>query len=223
MQGAPPVGVWGPLMLPGGVERGTLRLRAEGGSLRNLRVFALRRPAEAVSRRGRAAPVLNGAFKEPGWPRQPQVEGFLAGADRFAAMPTQAWLYHTADALYVGVYARETRGDTLVAGEEWVELRLERPGGGVLRARVSAAGRLEAPEGAAAGVEVATARYEGGWAAEWAVPFAAMGGPPETGETWGFDVTRHRANVRTERSRWGGAPGEEDAAAGGELRFAPAP
>ena len=50
--------------------------------------------------------------------------------------------------------------------------------------------------------QVVTKRYKEGWAAEFAIPFATIGGKPGVGKTMTFDVRRHRRNVRQEESNW---------------------
>lgn len=86
----------------------------ETAVLRNPRVFALKEPPAAISTLEAEAPVLDRWFKETPWPRKAQVDGFInPDTEEFAEAQTTVRVCHTADALYIAVYAREPRMNTM--------------------------------------------------------------------------------------------------------------
>ncbi len=190
--------------------------------LRNMRVFAIKEVPAAVCGYHSEAPELDADFKDPGWPQRPQLEGFVRDdADAFAEAQTTVRLYHDNNALYIAGYMREPRMDTLVAShternaplweDEAIEFRFIPGDGHERRFVVNADGvrfdSLDGDLGWDADWEAVTRRYPEGWAAEIAIPFDALGGPPQRGASWHMDSIRHRHNVIRERSIWGGIPG----------------
>ncbi len=195
----------------------TVDAPAEQAVLRNPRVFALKGPAVGVCGRSDLAPVLDGAFKEKCWPSEPQIDGFLLDNGKiFAAAQTTVWMSATRDTLYIAAYAREPRMATLAAtqtardaslsDDEHLAVTLQAPGKVSFTFAVNPRGaHFDSRNGDPAwngDWQVATASYEEGWAAEFAIPFATLGAQPRRSEAWPTNVTRFRNNVHKERSAW---------------------
>jgi len=195
----------------------TVEAPAEQAVLRNPRVFALKGPAVGVCGRSDLVPVLDGAFKEKCWPSEPQIDGFLLDNGKiFAAAQTTVWMSATRDTLYIAAYAREPRMSTLAAtqtardaslnDDEHLAITLQAPGKTSFTFAVNPRGaQFDSRNGDPAwngDWQVATASYEEGWAAEFAIPFATLGAQPRRSEAWPTNVTRFRNNVHKERSAW---------------------
>ncbi|MGI6458778.1 MAG: glycoside hydrolase family 20 zincin-like fold domain-containing protein [Candidatus Hydrogenedentales bacterium] len=195
----------------------TVDAPAEQAVLRNPRVFALKGPVVGVCGRSDVVPVLDGAFKEKCWPSEPQIDGFLLDNGKiFAEAQTTVWLTATQDTLYIAAYAREPRMPTLAAsqtardaplsGDEHLAITMQTPGKTTYVFAVNPRGaQFDSRNGDAAwngDWEVATASYEEGWAAEFAIPFATLGARPRRSEAWPTNVVRFRNNVHKERSAW---------------------
>ena len=216
-----PAGVRGPAILRSPMSARYLRVTVESNQevavLRNLRIFALKDPPAAICPMVRVAPELDASFKEPVWPQTAQIEGFISPeSGAFAEAQTTVRLCRTADTLYVGVYAREPRMDTMVAvmeardapvtSEESVEIIVEPPGRPGYRFATNPRGaQSDSRDGDAAwngAWRIVAKQYPSGWAAEFAIPLADLGGPPGAGKDWVMDCIRMRRNVRDERSVW---------------------
>ncbi|MBI4556589.1 MAG: hypothetical protein HY706_03320 [Candidatus Hydrogenedentes bacterium] len=189
---------------------------AEAAVLRNPRLSALKGPAAAAAPRTLTAPVLDASFREGMWPVEAQVDGFvLNGRPAFAEAQTNARLCCTAEALYVGAYAREPRMKTMAAGlaerdapvwtEESLEFLLD-TGEGLVRFVVNPLGtRFDSRADDAewdGEWQAVTKDYGTGWAVEMAVPFKTLGRAPGKGESWKMNIVRHRNNVKKETSSW---------------------
>jgi hypothetical protein len=232
-----PSGVRGPAILQTPTSarylRVTVESRQEVAVLRNLRVFAVKEPPAAICSTVRVAPELDASFKESSWPQTAQIEGFILPENgAFAEAQTTVRLCRTDDTLYVGVYAREPRMDTMAVtmtardapldSEESVEIAIEPPGRPVYRFATNPNGaQTDSRDGDTdwdGAWRVVAKQYPSGWAAEFAIPFADLGGPPSAGKDWVMDCIRTRRNVRNERSVWAySADHREDAA--GSLIF----
>ncbi len=216
-----PTGVRGPALFQSPESARYLRVTIESDKqsavLRNLRVFALKEPPAAICSTVASGPELDASFKEACWPRTAQIQGFISPENgAFAEAQTTVRVCRTDDALYVGVYAREPRMDTLVAkmeardaplaSEESVELVIEAVGKPVCRFATNPRGaQFDSRDGDAqwdGSWRVACKTYPTGWAAEFAIPFEDFGGPPAVGKDWVMNCIRNRRNVRDERSVW---------------------
>ncbi len=214
-------GVRGPAILQTPNSARYLRLTVESDNttavLRNVRVFALKEPAAAICPTVREAPELDASFKEGVWPKTAQIEGFISPeSDAFAESQTTVRLCRTQDTLFVGVYAREARMDTMVsnmiardaplASEESFELVIGPPGKPVYRFATNPSGAQTDARGDDTGWNgdwrVVSKTYPNGWAAEFAIPFTDFDVVPKAGTDWTLDCIRTRRNVRDERSVW---------------------
>jgi hypothetical protein len=214
-------GVRGPAIMQTPRSARYLRLTVESDSniavLRNVRVFALKEPPTAICPTVNAPPELDASFKESIWPKRAQIEGFISpGNGAFAEAQTTVRLCRTEDTLYVGVYAREPRMDTMVAtmvardaplaSEESFELIVTPPGKPAYRFAANPAGTQADARGDDSAWNgswrVVAKQYPIGWAAEFAIPFADFGIVPKGGTDWTLDCIRTRRNVRDERSVW---------------------
>lgn len=195
----------------------TVEAPAEQAVLRNPRVFALKGPAVGVCGRSDVTPVLDASFKEKCWPLEPQVDGFmLTDGKIFAAAQTTFWLSASRDTLFVAAYAREPRMTTMAAsqngrdapldGDEHVMVTLQVPGGKAFTFAVNPLGtQFDSCDGEPAWDgewQVATASYDEGWAAEFAIPFKVLGVQPKRSEAWPMNFARFRNNVHKEWSAW---------------------
>lgn len=216
-----PGGVRGPIMLSRPVLSRFLRVRvvspSEQAVLRTPRVFALKEPAAAISNPSATPATLDAMFHETAYPREPQIYGFVdLSTHRFAEGQTTVRVFHTADTLYLAAYVRENRMDTRLMTaterddplwqEESLELRFRTPRGDTFRFVVSPlAMRYDSRNGDPAwngAWEVTAKDFSTGWAAEIAIPFKTFNANPGPGETWKFDVVRHRVNVKQEKGVW---------------------
>lgn len=196
----------GPLLIEKPPMARFLRLTVEGPGthipVRHVRVFG-RAPGAQTIRAPLmpAAPTLNGAFKEQGWPIEPQIRGFVNhDGTAFAAASTAAWAVHHDGVLYLGAYLREPRMATrvrdAVAGEADALVAVLSSDEADVRAVLRADGALLAGP---AGVEAACADYPTGWGAEMALPL-----PKGAERGCRLELLRQRRNVRDEDSRWQG-------------------
>ncbi|MCC6489368.1 MAG: hypothetical protein IT364_17840 [Candidatus Hydrogenedentes bacterium] len=218
-------GVRGPVILRKPVAARFLRVTAESAQdmavLRNVRVFALKEPVAAVCISATAAPVLDASFRESPWPQEPQVRGFVTAEGlAFAEAQTTVRLCRTKDTLFLAVYAREPRMDTMLAkmtakdsplwSEESFEFSVQPAGKPVYRFIVNPKGaRYDSRDNEQqwdGNWQAVTKVYPEGWAVEMAIPFATLGGSPAAGKDWVMDCIRVRRNVKNERSAWACAP-----------------
>ncbi|MDZ4860227.1 MAG: hypothetical protein SGI88_14720 [Candidatus Hydrogenedentes bacterium] len=190
--------------------------REETAVLRNPRVFALKEPAAAISAAVESAPELDGSFKEPVWPQKAQIDGFIdISTLTFAEAQTTVRACHTNDTLFIAVYAREPRMNTMSAAhtardaslteEESVTIMLRPTGHPECRFTINPLGtQFDSRDGDAswnAEWRAVTQAWPVGWSAEIAIPFAALGASPGTSD-WNVDFARTRKNVTNELSVW---------------------
>jgi len=201
--------------------------------LRDPRVFALKDIPAAICSQTDAAPVLDGNFRESAWRPEAQINGFVETTQhQFAAAATTIRLTYTRDALYLGVYAREPRMDTLVANitgrdgpvwtDEAIDIRIGIGNDAFIFATNPNAATFESRNGDAqwnAEWTVRTRRYATGWTAEIAIPFEALGKQPRAGDDWQFDAVRYRRNVEQSTSHWAYHPDTTNSRAPGRLIF----
>ncbi|MCC6154719.1 MAG: hypothetical protein IT367_13210, partial [Candidatus Hydrogenedentes bacterium] len=161
-------------------------------------------------------PVLDGSFKETPWPRRAQVDGFInPDTEEFAEAQTTVRVCHTADALYIAVYAREPRMNTMATTmsdrdaplwqEESFAIVLQPTGKPEYRFVVNPLGaQFDSRDGNEewnGEWKVATKTWPVGWSAEIEIPFASLGADPGK-DDWEIDFVRTRRNVENERSVW---------------------
>lgn len=221
-------GVRGPVILRKPFRSRFMRVTAESPNeaavLRNVRVFASKEPAAAVCAYTKTAPKLDGDFKEPMWPVQAQIDGFINPSTRsFAEAQTTVRVCHTADTLYIGVYAREPRAATMVADmtddeaplwdEECIELAIRPPGKPEYKFFANPNGaRLDSRDNDSnwnGEWQAVAKRYPIGWTAEIAIPFSTLGVKSSGASDWTLDCVRHRKNVVSEQSVWAFASPEK--------------
>lgn len=214
-------GVHGPLLLKEPVKARYLRVTGAGQTeppmLRNVRASALKGPAVAAVPTALSPPELDASFKEAAYPRHAEVTGFVRpDGVHFADPPTEARLCHTADALVIGVYARDDRMKTMVAAardhdaplwtEESFEIRIRAGRRETLRFIVNPLGTRFESRGDDASWNgrwtAVTKNYSTGWAAEIAIPYETLGVSPRPGETLQTNFLRYRRNVTNEDSVW---------------------
>lgn len=215
-----PGGVRSPVVLAKLFRARYVRLALESPNetavLRNPRLFALKEPPAALSTREVEAPVLDASFKETPWPRKAQIDGFInPGTVAFAEAQTTVRVCHTAGALYIAVYAREPRMDTLACSltardaplwdEESVAIIMRPTGQPEYRFVVNPLGaQFDSRDGNDAwdgDWNVATKNWPVGWSAEIEIPFETLGAEPGA-EDWELNFERTRRNVENERSVW---------------------
>lgn len=224
-----------PLLVQRPFSTAALGVTLEGNPpiLRDPRVFALKDIPVAIASRETNAPVLDGSFRESVWPAEAQINGFVETRQRqFAGAATTIRLTYTRDALYLGVYAREPRMNTLVANitgsdspvwaEEAIDIRLGIGNDEFIFATNPNAATFDSKNGDAqwnATWKVRTRRYTTGWTAEIAIPFEALGKRPRTGDDWQFDAVRYRRNVEQSISHWAYHPDNTNPRSLGRLIF----
>ncbi|MBI5095088.1 MAG: hypothetical protein HZB26_21965 [Candidatus Hydrogenedentes bacterium] len=185
--------------------------------LRNPCVFALKEPTAVVCAASSSTPVLDASFKENAWPPVAQVDGFVR-TDRaiFAEAQTTVRLVRTRDTLFIGVYSREPRMDTMSASlkehddpvwkEESCAILIDTGATEPFCFAVTPLGAQYESRGSNASWDgawqAATKNYTVGWAAEIAIPFATLGATPQKGTTWNMNFIRTRYNVKKEESAW---------------------
>ncbi len=207
---------------------------AERAVLRHPRIFALKGPAVAVCRRTDVGIVLDAAFKERAWPLEAQVDGFVcADSQAFAEAQTTGRLCRNDDTLYVGLYAREPRMNTMGAKrrvhddalweEESLTIAIDTGKGGRYRFVVNPLGtRFESRNGDRTWNgewQAAVREYPEGWSTEIAIPFVSLGGKPLRDRAWKVDFRRTRSNVKREVSAWAYPTHEEHAEDMGDVIF----
>ena len=212
-------GVQGPLFPRPMPKAASLRVSvhapAEDAVLRNPRVFALKEPAVTTIRS--VSSLDPERFQALVAEREPNAEGFVVdGEPRFPAAPSQVWLLHDNQALWVYAVLHEPRMDTMLGEMEerdaplWEQeafeaaLRIgQRPPQRFLvnpqRARYDSEGGDETWRA----TWDATARLGNDrWIAMMRLPFETLGATPRSGENWRMNFIRHRRNVRDEVSAW---------------------
>ncbi|NUM55305.1 MAG: hypothetical protein HUU46_16790 [Candidatus Hydrogenedentes bacterium] len=229
-------GVTGPVILAKPFRSRYMRIAVESqretAVLRNPRVFALKEPPAALSALEVEAPVLDASFKETPWPRKAQINGFI-NPDRveFAEAQTTVRVCHTANALYIAVYAREPRMDTMSCtltardaplwDEESIAIVVRPTGKPEYRFVVNPLGaQFDSRDGNDqwdGAWKVATKTWPVGWSAEIEIPFDTIDATPGK-DDWELNFVRTRRNVENERSVWVDA-GEGAAVTKGLLIF----
>lgn len=213
-------GVRAPVILERPVAAPNLRITAiapaEQAVLKEVIVSAYKEPAALVAFPMPSAPVIDGSIGGAEWTGEAGVGFVRTDRAAFAEAQTAFFIGHDRDALYVAVRAFEPRMDTLLArsterdanlfDEESIEVLVRPEGAPPVRLVVNALGTqydaLNWNPAWRGEWEVATRLLETEWTAEFRIPFATLGARPEPGSRWGFNVVRHRRNVRSERSAW---------------------
>ncbi len=225
-------GVRGPIFPRNALLSRYLRITVESAGeqavLREVRLFAT--VPSRVARCGYTTSVSGtaGRFSAVDWPPVPQVMGFRdKQGGRFTAMPTEIRLCRSRTHLYIGINARESRPEAMVAqirdrdGALWEEESVEvllRPADRTYRLVVNPLGARFDSEGRDPGWDgqwdVHAERVEGGWRALISLPLKPFGAVPRAGDGWAADFIRHRRNVRTSTSAWAGTTGPDTVPAG---------
>ncbi len=168
------------------------------------------------------APTIDGRLDEPAWRTCGRFLPFIAmNRAGLAATQTQALAFYDAAALYIGFRCDEPAMGRLVAhnkthdGALWhddcVEVLLRLPGGaGLAHFIVNTIGvTYEAKDHERSwnpSFRAAVHKGKESWSAEMAIPWKALGGMPEPGDTWRMNFCRERRAV-TELSSWSPASG----------------
>ncbi len=221
-------GVQGPLLLDPPVRARYLRITGSGETdppmLRYVALGAYSGPGIGAVPGVATAPVMDASFKEAAWPRVAEVDGFVNGrGNEFAVHQSEIRLCHTEDTLYVAVYARDDRMDTVAAvrtgydepleDEESFEVRILDATGEPLRFVVNPLGARFDARGANAAWNgewtAVTRTYTTGWAAEIAIPYRTLGYVPRANARVPANFIRQRRNVTRETSAWVAEPGQE--------------
>lgn len=211
----------------------TLTVEGNPPILRSPRVFALKDVPAAICSQTVNAPELDGNFRESCWPLDAQINGFVETTQgRFAAAATTVRLTYTRDALFLGVYARESRMETQVADidrrdgslwtEEAIDIRIGIGNDKFVFATNPNAVQFDSKNGNPqfdGQWTVSTKRFKTGWSAEIALPFNMLGKRPRSGDDWRFDTVRYRHNVEQSTSHWAYRPNAENPRAPGRLIF----
>ncbi|MFZ5829186.1 MAG: hypothetical protein ACOY3P_03825 [Planctomycetota bacterium] len=152
--------------------------------------------------------AADGRRGEGGWVAVPLTEFFTTGdGSRLARFPTRAWMGWQDDAIYLLAELNDTSRpggesrphDAISPDDDSLELLVE-PGEGaeVCRFAINAAGSaLDAKGNAPANQwnphwQYGAARQRNGWAAEFRIPFAALGKVPKAGDAWRMNLVRYR-------------------------------
>jgi hypothetical protein len=211
------------------------RVTVEGNPpiLRDPRVFALKDVPAAICSQTTASIELDGRFQERGWPAQAQIAGFVElDRARFAPVATTVRAMFTRDALYLGVYAREPRMNTIVSemtardapvwNEEAIDIRLDAGNQTFVFAVNPNGAQFDRRNGNAqwnGAWRVQARLFTTGWSAEIEIPFDTLGHRPRSGEDWPCEIVRYRRNVESSVSHWAYRPGETSSHAPGRLIF----
>ena len=171
--------------------------------------------------------LVDGVLNEPAWETSPQIGSLIQRIPTEGAAPserTEVTLLRDADNLCIGVMCHESEPDRVLASQmardaslrpdDYVELLLDtfrdqsnayyfstNPNGALVDGLVFANG--ETNEDWDAIWNVATARSDRGWSAEFAIPFKSLNFPPD-GTIWGFNISRN-IQRKFEEARWAGA------------------
>ncbi len=171
--------------------------------------------------------LLDGVLNEPAWQSSPQIGNLVQRIPTEGAAPserTEVTLLRDADNLYIGVMCHDSEPDRILASQmardaslrpdDYVELLLDtfrdqsnayyfstNPNGALVDGLVFANG--ETNEDWDAIWNVATARSDQGWSAEFVIPFKSLNFPPD-GTVWGFNISRN-IQRKFEEARWAGA------------------
>jgi hypothetical protein len=180
----------------------------------------------AIVTRTSATIAVDGVLDEPAWSAAPTIGDLIQRQPNTGEPPTErtdVTLLYDDDNLYVGVFAYDSEPDRVIGtqmardaalnSDDRVEILLD-----TFRDQRSAFFFATNPSGAlvdglaANGVlnaewdaiwDVRTRRSEGGWTAEFVIPFKSLGFP--LGQTtWGFNIARNIYR-KLEDTRWSGA------------------
>jgi hypothetical protein len=170
--------------------------------------------------------TIDGVLDEPAWRAAPTIGGLTQRQPAQGARPTErtdVTLLYDRDHLYVGVVAHDSEPrrvigtqmarDGSLSADDRVEILLDtfrdqrsafyfatNPSGALVDGLV-ASGQLNADWDAI--WDVRTRRTDGGWTAEFAIPFKSLSFP-SAGTVWGFNIARHIYR-KLEEDRWSGA------------------
>lgn len=202
-----------------------LRVKAHGEDavLREVRAFALKAQPRAT-----CPFITGGEGASLTWPEGERVTGFLhIDGGRMAVAPTEIRLARNHTHLLIGIIAQDpmphavgaamTQHDAPLWEEESVEIRLRPAGRSARRFLVNPLGARHDGMAVAANLDQWDAGWDGdwrvmaertdtGWSATLMLPFAILGGAPDSGARWSANFLRHRNNVERECSIW--APGD---------------
>ena len=171
-----------------------------------------------------AAPTIDGILDESDWAAAAAAQNFvmfepIEGAD--ASHPTEARVLYGDDAIYVGMRAFDTGPDSIVARlarrderphSDWLEVFIDSYHDhrtafrfGVNPAGVKSDGYMyddvEEDESWDAVWDVATRTDEGGWTAEFRIPYSQLRFDGARLQTWGINFARFTAR-HLERTYW---------------------
>ncbi len=168
-------------------------------------LFAGEQP-EMLCRYTTAPPVIDGALDDRAWLLGEPLTAFHAlGAGTMASHQTVAVLIYDDTHLYVAAQMRKEPGERLAEGSLWngdaLEIFLD-PGctgeryyqiAANTRDLFMAACHFGSPANTQwpGDVSSAAAPIPGGWAIEFAIPFAPLGTTPTIGDTWGANICRN--------------------------------
>ena len=205
-----------------------LALVAPAPSAAALRQDEAGRPTRTAAVTTVSEPILvDGVLDEPAWQSSPQIGNLIQRIPTAGVAPserTEVTLLRDADNLYIGVMCHDSEPDGILASQmardaalrsdDYVELLLDtfrdqsnafyfatNPNGALVDGLVFANG--ETNEDWDAIWNVATARSDQGWSAEFAIPFKSLNFPPD-GTVWGFNISRS-IRRKFEEARWAGA------------------
>ena len=176
-----------------------------------------------VAVRTETPPLIDGRMDDTAWEQTLPIEHFVNHQRlQFASRETVAYALFDDDHLYVGFRCEDSKVAELSiprrARDEHqdldsVELFLDPgrtrktfcqwivdAGGNVFDAarRQQAGGKLAYEVSFDSRASSAVSRGEDGWTAEFAVPFAELGGVPKEGAIWGFNVCRNIVHTRAD-------------------------
>jgi len=175
-----------------------------------------------------ASPPLDGRLDAACWAKAAPLTPFYVsnrGAQP-AATPTTALLSYDAKNLYVAFRNVEPRLDALKAAattrdgpvynDDCNEVFIAAPSGRAFQFILNSAGAqwdgelYARAEGDAYRADASwnglwrgvASKGQGEWVAEFAIPFAILGGPPKDGETWRLNLARERHGYAEELTHW---------------------
>ena len=215
-------GLRGPLLLPSPVTKRYVRLHVESHGeqavLREVRAFVLRQPAKT------RCPMLSDAEAASFGVAHGRHVGMLySDSFHLATAPTEIRLARDSRFLHIAVTARDplphamgaamTDNDAPLWNEESVEVRIKAANRPARRLLINPLGARYDAMAVASNLETWDNGWDGDWQAEsrqnadgWTavlrIPFAILGGPPKTEESWQFNFYRYRNNVERETSMW---------------------
>ena len=164
------------------------------------------------------APVIDGQLTDTPWESCAQLFPFIQmDGVKLAESRTRAFIYYDEAALYVGFRCDEPNVGALMAActtrddalwrDDCVEFMLEAPGQqGFTQVIVNTLGvtfdQKDDEKSWNPAIQAAAFTGEDYWSAEFALPWADVGGPPEPGATWAANCCRERKVGGGELSSW---------------------